>query len=46
MIIEQTNEEKAIHFASLGMMDYAAFYATITLIEEIKLLRKSLLEKE
>jgi hypothetical protein len=46
MITEQTNEEKALHFASLGLMDYASFYATVTLIEEIKLLRKSLLEKE
>lgn len=44
MIIQQTNEEKAVHFASLGMMHYASFYATMTLIEEIKLLRKTVLE--
>ena len=42
MITTQTDEEKAIHFASLGMMDYASFYATRVLIEEIKLLRNSL----
>jgi hypothetical protein len=46
MIITQTNEEKAMHFASLGLMDYATFYATQALISEIKLLRESILEKE
>lgn len=45
MIIQQTNEEKAIHFASLGMMQYASFYATMTLLEEIKLLRETILDK-
>lgn len=44
MIITQTNAEKAMHFASLGMMDYASFYATMTLIEEIKMLRKTILD--
>ena len=42
MIINQTNEEKALHFASLGMMEYASFYAMQVLIKEIKLLRESL----
>ena len=42
MIIEQTIEEKAIHFASIGMMDRANFYATLVLINEIKELRKAL----
>lgn len=42
MRIEQNNEEKAAHFASIGMMDRANFYATMVLIEEIKNLRKSL----
>lgn len=45
MIIEQTNEEKAIHFANLGMMAYATFYSTQVLISEIRLLRETLLEK-
>lgn len=42
MKIEQTVEEKAIHFASIGMMDNANFYATLVLINEIKELRKTL----
>jgi hypothetical protein len=42
MKIEQTDEEKALHFASIGMMDYASFYATRVLIQEIKHLRESL----
>ena len=45
MIINQTNEEKALHFASIGMMDYAGFYATMTLIEEIKVLRETILDR-
>jgi len=45
MKIEQTDEEKAIHFASLGFMDYANFYATKVLISEIKSLREAILEK-
>jgi hypothetical protein len=40
MIIEQTIEEKAVHFASIGMMDRANFYATLILIQEIKDLKK------
>lgn len=42
MKIEQTDEDKALHFASIGMMDYASFYAMQVLIKEIKLLRESL----
>jgi hypothetical protein len=42
MIIQQTDEEKAEHFASIGFMDRANFYATLVLIKEIKELRKSL----
>jgi hypothetical protein len=42
MIIEQTLEEKAAHFASIGFMDRANYYATMVLIQEIKNLRKSL----
>jgi hypothetical protein len=42
MRIEQTTEEKAVHFASIGMMDRANFYATLVLINEIKELRKVL----
>lgn len=42
MRIEQTTEEKAIHFASIGMMDRANYYATMVLIEEIKNLRTAL----
>lgn len=45
MKIEQTDEEKATHFASIGMMDYASFYAMQVLVKEIKLLRESLLKK-
>lgn len=39
-----TDEEKAAHFASLGLMDYASYYATMVLIKEIKLLRQTILE--
>lgn len=42
MKIEQTDEEKALHFASIGFMDHASFYAMQVLIKEIKLLRESL----
>ena len=42
MRVEQTLEEKAAHFASIGMMDRANYYATMVLIEEIKNLRQSL----
>lgn len=42
MRIEQTTEEKAAHFASIGMMDRANYYATMVLINEIKELRKAL----
>jgi hypothetical protein len=42
MRIEQTIEEKAAHFASIGMMDRANYYATMVLIKEIKELRKVL----
>lgn len=45
MRIEQTTEEKAAHFASIGMMDRANYYATIVLINEIKELRKSIDER-
>lgn len=44
MKIEQTDEGKALHFASIGMMDYASFYAMQVLIKEIKLLRQTILE--
>ena len=37
-----TDEERAAHFASIGLMDYASYYATMVLIKEIKLLRESL----
>jgi hypothetical protein len=43
--IEQTIEEKAAHFASIGMMDRANYYATMVLIDEIKELRKALDER-
>lgn len=42
MRIQLTNEEKASHFASIGMMDMANYYATMVLIDEIKNLRKTL----
>jgi hypothetical protein len=42
MIIEQTDEEKAEHFASIGFMEHANFYATKVLIAEIRSLRKNL----
>lgn len=42
MRIQQTDEEKAAHFASIGFMDRANYYATMVLIKEIKELRKSL----
>lgn len=45
MRIEQTTEEKAAHFASIGMMDRANYYATIVLINEIKELRKTIDER-
>lgn len=45
MRIEQTDEAKARHFASIGFMDHASFYAMQVLIQEIRLLRESLLEK-
>ena len=45
MRIEQTDEEKAAHFASIGFMDRANYYATMVLIKEIKELRKSLSER-
>jgi len=45
MIIQQTLEEKAAHFASIGMIDRANYYATMVLIQEIKELRKSLDER-
>lgn len=45
MRIEQSNEEKAAHFASIGMIDRANYYATMVLIKEIKELRKSLDER-
>jgi hypothetical protein len=45
MRIEQTIEEKAAHFASIGMMDRANYYATIVLINEIKELRKTINER-
>ena len=44
MRIEQSNEEKAAHFASIGMIDRANYYATMVLIEEIKNLKQSLEE--
>lgn len=43
--IQQTTEEKAEHFASIGMMDRANYYATIVLINEIKELRKTIDER-
>ena len=46
MIIQQTDEEKALHFASLGFMDIANFYATQVLITEIRSLREALVEKQ
>jgi hypothetical protein len=45
MRIEQTDEEKAQHFASIGFMDRANYYATMVLIKEIKALRESLNER-
>jgi len=42
MIIQQTDEEKAQHFAAIGFMDSANFYATLVLIKEIKELRRAL----
>lgn len=42
MIIQQTDEEKAEHFASIGFMDRANFYATLVLIKEVKELRRVL----
>lgn len=42
MRIQQTDEEKAQHFASIGFMDKANYYATMVLIKEIKELRKSI----
>lgn len=45
MRIEQSDEEKAEHFASIGFMDRANFYATKVLIKEIKLLREALIDK-
>ena len=45
MRIEQTIEEKAAHFASIGMMDRANYYATMVLIKEIKELRKTIDER-
>lgn len=41
-VIVQNNEEKAAHFASIGFMDHASYYATMVLIEEIKNLRKAI----
>lgn len=34
------NEEKALHFAELGLVDYATLYATLALIDEIKSLKE------
>lgn len=45
MRIEQTIEEKAAHFASIGMMDRANYYAIMVLIKEIKELRKTIDER-
>lgn len=42
MRVEQTNEEKAAHFASIGFMEHANYYATMVLIQEIKNLKQSL----
>lgn len=36
-----TNEEKALHFAQLGLVDFANLYATLALIDEIKDLKES-----
>lgn len=44
MMIQQTDEEKALHFASIGFMDRANFYATMVLIKEIKSLREALIK--
>ena len=44
MRIEQTDEEKAAHFASIGFMDRANYYATMVLINEIKSLRQAILQ--
>ena len=41
MIIEQTDEEKAEHFASIGFMEHATFYAMKVMIAEIRSLRES-----
>ena len=41
-VIEQTSEEKALHWASIGFTDRANFWATMTLVEEIKKLREEL----
>lgn len=42
MRVEQTLEEKAAHFASIGFMEHANYYATMVLIQEIKNLRQAL----
>lgn len=42
MRVEQNNEEKAAHFASIGFMEHANYYATMVLIQEIKNLKQSL----
>lgn len=35
------NQEKALHFAELGVVDYATLYATLALIDEIKELKEA-----
>lgn len=35
-----TNEEKALHFAEIGLVDYANLYAVLALIDEIKDLKR------
>lgn len=45
MIIQQSDEEKAEHFASIGFMDRANFYATKVLICEIRSLREVLIDQ-
>lgn len=40
MRIEQSDEDKAKHFASIGFMDHASYYAMMVLINEIRSLRE------
>lgn len=43
---QNTYEEKAKHFAEIGVVHYASLYATLALLEEVKELKHILLNND